>query len=153
MRHPFHIWEKVGAEGGSHGDGHKQTGADGNDVGEAQRGEDAAFDAAEGEKGNENKNDDEGCENDGVADFAAGREDDTGDGFWIWREAVFAQAAEDIFDIDDGVVHEFADGHGEASEGHGIDAESKPFENDERNQERERNGCERDKGRSKIKQK
>jgi hypothetical protein len=37
---------------------------------------------------------------------------------------VFTQAAEDVFDIDDGVVDDHADGDGEAAEGHGVHADA-----------------------------
>ena len=150
MRHAFHTRQEVGAERWGDGYGHQETGGDGNDIGESERGEDAAFDAAQGEEGDENKNDNEGGEDDGIAHLAAGREDYAGDGFGIRREAVLAQAAEDIFHIHNRVIHQLANRNGKAAEGHGVDAESKPFENDKRDQQREGNGGEGDEGRSEI---
>ena len=35
--------------------------------------------------------------------------------------AVLPQPAEDVLDVDDGVVHQLADGDGHAAEGHGVD--------------------------------
>ena len=153
MRHAFHVGKKVGAERRRDGDGDEQAGGDGDDVGEAKWGEDAAFDATEREEGNENQNDDECGEDDGISHLAAGGKHDSGDGLGIGREAVLAQAAEDIFDIHDGVVHQLANRDGEAAEGHGVDAEAEPFENDERDQKRQGNGGERDEGRSEIQEK
>ena len=44
---------------------------------------------------------------------------------------VFPQAAEDVFHVHDGVVDQFADGHGQTSERHGVDTEPGGVEYDE----------------------
>ena len=43
----------------------------------------------------------------------------------IAERAVFAQAAEDVLDIDDGIIDEFADGDGEAAERHRVDGQAR----------------------------
>ena len=53
--------------------------------------------------------------------------------------AVLAQAAENIFHIDDGVIDQFADGHGQAAQRHGVDPETGRMENDEGGEQRQGN--------------
>ena len=57
---------------------------------------------------------------------------------------VLAQAAEDVLHIDNGIVDQLADGHGQSAQGHGVDPDPRHFENDEGDQQGERDGRQRD---------
>ena len=66
------------------------------------------------------------------------------------ERGVFPQPAENVFHVHNGVIHDHADGHGEAAEGHGIHAHAEPFENEQRDRKRERHRGQRDEGRAEI---
>ena len=49
------------------------------------------------------------------------------------------QPAEDVFDIDDGVIDQFADGDGQPSQRHRVDADSEVGHRDDGRHQRQRN--------------
>ena len=65
---------------------------------------------------------------------------------------ILAQAAKDVLDVDDRIVHQFADGDGQAAQGHGVDADAGEFEDDEGDDKGERNGDQRDERRPGVEQ-
>ncbi len=103
--------------------------------------EEAAFETSEAEQWDEDQDDEGGGVEDAGADFAGGGGDDFEAWFWLGAGGVFAESAEDIFDIDDGVIDDHADGDGDAAEGHAVDADAEPFEGEQGDGEGERDGC------------
>src|SRR5215831_4238384 len=71
----------------------------------------------------------------------------------IRQAAVFAQAAINIFDVDDGIVDHLADGDGEATERHRVEAEAHLLRSDHRGEQRERNRDTGNGGGAQIKEK
>ena len=148
--HAPHFGQQVGGERGGDGERHEERGDDRDDAGDAERGEDAALDTAEGEQRDEHEHDDDRGDDDGIAHFAGGLEDDLQRGRGVRLRAILAEAAENIFHVHDGVVHQFADGDSEAAERHGVDRETEIIEHDGRHEHRDRNRGERDEGRAEI---
>src|SRR5262245_30804557 len=68
--------------------------------------------------------------------------------FWLFASTVFAQPPEHIFDIDNGIIHNFAYRNGEAPQCHGIDRAPQPLEHNDRNEQRKWNCRETDHARS-----
>ena len=66
---------------------------------------------------------------------------------------VFPQPPEDVFDVDDRIVHEFADRHRKAAERHRVDRHSQPLEDQAGDHDRERNRRQRDERRAEVEQK
>ena len=66
--------------------------------------------------------------------------------------SVLAQPAEDVLHAHDGVVDQFADGHGQAAERHRVDRHVEPLEDQARHDDRKRNGRQRDEGRAEVQQ-
>ena len=60
------------------------------------------------------------------------------------QSAIFAQAPEDVLDVDDGVIDQFADGDGDAAKGHGVDGQTGKIEHDRGRQDRHRDRGQRD---------
>ena len=58
--------------------------------------------------------------------------------------AVLLQPAQDVLDVDDGVVDQLADGDGQAAQRHGVDRQAEGLEDQHGDQDRERDGRERD---------
>ena len=65
---------------------------------------------------------------------------------------ILPQAAQDVLHVDDRVVHDHADGHGEAAERHGIHGDALPIEHDHGREQGQRNGDERNERRAQIEQ-
>lgn len=80
-------------------------------------------------------------------------EDHAPEGLRGREEEVFAEATEDIFDIDDGVIDDHADGHGEAAESHGVEGNAEGIEDEHGAEEGEGDGDERDKSEAEIEEK
>ncbi len=59
---------------------------------------------------------------------------------------IFAQTAENVFYINDGVVHHFTKGDHQATQGDGVDRDAEFFEHDDSREQREGNGRQRDAG-------
>jgi hypothetical protein len=49
----------------------------------------------------------------------------------VGSAGIFAQAAEDVFHVDDRVVHHFAEGDGEAAEREGVEGDPEAVERDD----------------------
>jgi hypothetical protein len=131
------------------GDGERdgERGGERDDVGEAERREQAAFDAVQEEQRREDEHDDERGEDDRSADLAARLEDDGDDAPRAFGGEPFAQAAHDVFDVDDRVVDERADRDRHAAEGHGVERGAERVEHEHGDDERERDGERGDEGR------
>ena len=125
---------------------------DRDDVGDAQRREQPAFHAAQREQRHEHQHDQDRAEDDRVADLAAGLVDDAQRRLGIRRVLVLAQPAEDVLDVDDRVVDQFADRHGQAAERHRVDRHAEPLEDQPRDDDRQRNRRERDERRAEVQQ-
>ena len=65
---------------------------------------------------------------------------------------VFPESSIDVLHIDDGVIHDHADGDGEAAEGHRVHTDAGPFEDQHGDAEGKRHGHERDEGGAEIQQ-
>ncbi len=65
---------------------------------------------------------------------------------------ILAQAAKNIFHAHNGVVHQFADGHGQTAQRHRVDRHPEPFEHQARDHYRKRNGRQRDERRAEVQQ-
>ena len=131
LLHASHPRQQQGAQGGRHGERNGERCENGHDVGHGQRSEDAPLDALQGEEGEKDEHDQHGGIDNGIADFPRGRDHDIEHRTRVRRLAVLAQAAENIFHIDDGVIDQFADGHGQAAQRHGIDPETGRMKDDE----------------------
>lgn len=59
---------------------------------------------------------------------------------------VLPQSPEDVLDVDDGIIHQFADGDRQTTERHGVDRQPEKMKNDRSHQ----NGCQRDRRRPGI---
>ena len=62
----------------------------------------------------------------------------------LGQPAVLAQAPDDVLDVDDGVVHQRADGDGHAAQGHGVDGGPERLHGEHRGHQRERDREQRD---------
>ncbi len=134
------------AQRGGNGHGHGQRSQQGHDVGQGQGHEQPAFHAGEEEQRREDQDHDDRGEEDRVADFHAGVEDDRNRtaSFFGRKVMVLAQPPEDVFHVHDGVVHQGADGDGHAAQSHRVDRRPHRLEHDHRGQERHGNGHQRD---------
>ena len=74
------------------------------------------------------------------------------DGARVALLAVLAQPAEDVLDVDHGVVDQFADGDGEAAQRHGVDGEPHQMKDDGGDEDRNRDGGQRDRRRAPVEQ-
>jgi hypothetical protein len=68
------------------------------------------------------------------------------------QRCVLAQSAEDVFHIHDGIIHDHADGDGEAAEGHAVHADVEPLEDQHRDAEGERHRHEGDERGAEVQQ-
>src|SRR5690606_13866349 len=89
---------------------------------------------------------------DGEAHLAGGGGDDLQAGQGRGAGGVFAQAAEDVFNVHDGVIDDHADGDGEAAEGHGVHGDVEPAKGEQRDREAHGHGHERDRGGAHVEQ-
>src|SRR3954465_9301692 len=112
--------EKYVTERGCDGQRDGEGGEDGENVTDGERRKETALQAGEREDGQEYERDDESCEDDGAADFERSVENDVERRPRSCERFIFAQAAQNIFDVDDGVIDDFADGDGEAAERDGV---------------------------------
>ena len=145
--------EQIVAQDGRQGNRHQETAENRDDVGDAQRREQAAFKARHGKQRHEDKNDDDRRIEHTGADFLARLGDHLQDRARIAPDAVFAEPAQDVLDIDNGIVDEFADRDGEAAQRHRVDRQSQSLECDEGHDKGQRNRRERNEGRSQVHQK
>lgn len=64
----------------------------------------------------------------------------------------FTQAPQHVFDPDNSVVDQLADGDGKSAQGHGVDRESHPMEHQRGNQQRDRQRGQGDEGGAHVEQ-
>jgi hypothetical protein len=88
-----------------------------------------------------NQRNDERREHHSAADFERGVEDHVESWARIGQGAVFAQAAQNVFDIDNGIIDHFANRHGQAAKRDRVQRNSKRVENHDGGEKRKRNGC------------
>src|SRR5262245_16202578 len=62
---------------------------------------------------------------------------------WVGRRFVFAQAPENIFNVNDGIINDSADRDGEAAESNRVEGDSKQVEHNDGREQGKRYGCER----------
>ena len=98
-----------------YGQGNHQRGQDRDDIGDSQGREQPPLHPAQGKQRNEHQHDNQRAEDDGVANLRTGLKHDQQGRLRIGALTVLAQPAEDVFHVHDGVVHQFADGHGQAA--------------------------------------
>jgi hypothetical protein len=92
-------------------------------------------DAFQAEQRQEDENDEHGGVEDGVSNLAGGGGDDFQRGLWRGLGGVLLESAIDVFHIHNRVIHDHADGDGEAAEGHGIQANAEEFKDQNRDRE------------------
>ena len=63
------------------------------------------------------------------------------------------QSPKDVLHVNDSIVDQLADGHGESSQGHRVDRKTKRTEHESGNHNRKRNRGQRDEGRAEVQQK
>ena len=114
------------------------AGENGNDVGHAQRREQAPFDAGQHEQRHEHQHDDHRGIDDGRAHFQRRRGDHFRHRAWRRGQTVQLQPAQHVLDTDHGIVHQFADGDGQAAQRHGVDRQAEVMEDQRRDQQRHR---------------
>ena len=102
-------------------DGHDERGEDRDDVGDAERHEQAALDAGQREQRHEHQDDDHRRVEDARADLLARPRDHLEHGQRRRPLPVLLQPAQDVLDAHHGIVDQLADGDGEAAERHGVD--------------------------------
>ena len=102
-------------------DGDDEARQDRDDIGLTEWSEKSPFDAGKREQRHEHENDDHRRINDAGPNLLTRGDDDVEDGTRLRSVPVFPEPPEDIFDIDHGVVDEFANGYGEAPERHRVD--------------------------------
>ena len=134
------------------GDRNDHAGKDGNDVGHAQRREQATLDAGQDEQRHEHQHDDHGRIDDRRAHFQRRRRDHFGHRPRFRQRAVELEAAQDVLDADHGIVHQLADGDGQPAQRHGVDGQAEIAEYQRRHQQRERDGRQGDQCRADIEQ-
>ena len=137
---------------GSHGQRHHQRRENGDDVGNPQRREEFAFHAFQREERHEHQDHEDRAEHDRVPHLAARLVDHPQRRLRLRQLVVLPESTEDVFDIDDRVIHEFADCHREPPQRHRVDRHAQPFEDQARDHDGERNGGECDECRAEIEQ-
>ena len=152
VREPLHARQQQQAQHGRDGDGGHERGQDGDDVGDAQRGEQLALDAGQGEQRQEHQDDDGGGVDDAGAHLLAGRRHHLQRRARLARLAVLLEPAEHVLHVHHGVVDQFADGDGEAAERHGVDAQPEGAEHQHGDEQRHRDGRDRDRRRPHVEQ-
>ena len=110
----------------------------------AERREEPAFDARQGEERHEDEADDDRGVDDAGAHLVRGVDDHREGRAGRALRPVVAQAPQDVLHIDDGIVHEFADGDGETAERHRVDGETQQREHRGGRENRDGDGGERD---------
>ena len=115
---PMNQWRVVGAKGNApvkhqiaqrrcDGEGYNQRSQQGIDIGQCHWLKHAPSDAGQEQHRHEDQHHNEGGKNDGASDFQRGAEYHPPIGARIAAFAVFTQASENIFHVNDGVVHHF----------------------------------------------
>ncbi len=105
-----------------HGDGHHERCAERDDIGETERRKQPALDAGQKEHRHEYQHDDQGREHDRALDFDGRVEYDLREGQARGKRLrrVLPQAAHDVLDDDDRIVHQRTERDGQATERHRV---------------------------------
>ena len=140
----LHARQQVVAQHGGDGDGHHHAGQDGHHIGNAQGGEQAAFDAGQGKQGHKHQHHDQGGIDHARAHLAGGGGNHRQGRERLRFQAVFLQAAQHVFDVHHRVVHQLANGDGQPAQRHGVDRQSEIAEHQRGHHQRQRNGHQRD---------
>ena len=108
--------EEQQREAGGEADGEQQRGEQRDGHGDGERAEEAAGDGGDGDERQEDDDGGDGGADEGDGDLAQG----TANGLMQGLAAVAVK--DDVFNDDDGIVDDEADGGGEAAEGHEVEA-------------------------------
>ncbi len=116
--------QEVVAQDGRQGNGDQEGGGERHHIGKTQGLQQPPLHPGEEKERQKHQDDDEGGKNDGRLNLQGGREDHPHRPPPILGRArrILAQAPGDVLHIDDGIVHQGADGNGHATERHGVDA-------------------------------
>ena len=133
-------------EGGCPGEGEGERGEQGDGHGEGEGAEEGSGDAGDRDEGQEDNDGGDGGTDEGAGDF--------GEGFADGFDAIFAgfTMEGDVFDDDDGVIDDEADGGSESAEGHEVEALADGPEDDKCNSNGYRNDEAGDEGGSPVAQ-
>ena len=123
MLEPLEVWQHVIGHHRRQRDRDHEAGEDRNDVGFAERREQPPLDSRQGKQRHEHQDDDRRRIDDAGSHLLRGRDDHVEGRSRICQRAVFAQMPEDVLDIDNGVIDQFADGDGETAQRHGVDGQ------------------------------
>ena len=102
-------------QGDHHGGQHRQR------IGKRQGPEERAREAFHEEDRQQRHGVDQRSVDDGAAHLERGLEDDAANRLGASFPAILAEASHDVLDVDDGIVHDDADGDHEAGQDHGVD--------------------------------
>src|SRR5262249_32619247 len=134
------------------GDRHEKTAQNRDHIGNSQRGKKSTLDSRQREQRQKDQdNYDCRIEHPGP-DLLAG----VGDYFQnrprLTAFSIFIQAPQNVFEIDDSIVHEFADRNCQPAQGHRIDRQAESLKNAERHHDRERDRSQRNQRRPHVHQ-
>ena len=124
-----HLAQQVGGEHGDHREGKQQGSRQGEDDGQGHGNEQLAFQALQGEQGQEYDDDDEDARGHGHRHFPRGAIDEM-----HARQAAFAlvgQVSDDVLHHYHGSVHQHANGNGQAAQGHKVGRHAELLHHDE----------------------
>ena len=121
MVQPLHAWQEERTQHWRQGHRHKHRSQHRGDIGNAQRRKQASFDARQREQRHKNQHNDHRRIDDTRAHLDTRPQHDLEYCQRVARRAVLFQPAHDIFDIDDCVIDQFADGDRNTAQRHHID--------------------------------
>ncbi len=99
---------------------HEQRSGHRENEGERQRPHEMALDAGGKQLRQEHRDHDQGCVDDRSPHFERRFSNDVQPRQRARRQCIRAHAPQNVLDADDGVIHQYAEGDGEASQGHGV---------------------------------
>jgi hypothetical protein len=144
------IAQEVIRKHGCDRDRREQRGQDRDDVGDAERREEAPLNPRKCKQWDEDQDDDRGRINNTGADFLARGRNHLKRRLRVWQFPVFLKPSQDVFDVDDGVIDEFANRNRQTAERHGVDRQPEILEHENRDQDRDRDRGQRDDGRAPV---
>ena len=152
FREAFHPRQQVIGHHGRERDRDDQAREDRDDVGVAERREQPSLDARKRKQRHEHQHDDHRGVDDARSHFVGCGNHHVEHGAGIALLPVLAQPAEDVLDIDDGVIDQLADGDRKAAQRHRVDRQAKQLEDDGRGQDRDRDRGQRNGRRAPVEQ-
>ena len=132
------------AQGRRNGERDDHRGHHGQAIGDGERLEERARQAADEKDRDQHDDIDQRGVNDRLANFERGFEDDSGGRFLDAFLAILAQAADDVLDVDDGIVDHDADRDDETGQDHRIERRAGVIQHEDAGHEREGNGQQAD---------